>query len=280
MNRLDCAAGRLTWVDTAPDRSGGPTIMLLHSSAGSSRQWRRLAERLAPQWRVLMPDMIGYGATPMTGPSPTLADELALLTALADRIDGPFHLAGHSYGAAVALELACLMPERILSLAVYEPVAFALLCQAGRQEAWQEIAALARRHIDLVDEGDLAGAAAAFLDYWIGPGALAMLRPEMQQYVAASMAKVAAEWRDLFQLQLPAGHYAALTMPALLISGDATTLAARSVAEVLQPQLADLRWIVQPGLGHMAPVTHPDLINPLFEDFLAEIAGRRQRQGV
>lgn len=273
MPMLDSAAGPLAYFDNAPVRPGAPVVMLLHSSAASGMQWRKLVRDLTPGYRTLVPDLVGYGLSPSTAAAPTMADEIARLRALAELADGPFHLIGHSYGAAVALELARAMPERIASIALYEPVAFALLRMAARQAAWDEIAAVATRHICLVEAGDLAGAAVAFLDYWVAKGALRTLPEELQHYIVRSMGKVAAEWRMTFAAAPRPDDFAVLTMPVLLLAGEATTLASRGVADLLRELLPAAEWRLLSGLPHMAPVSQADQVNPLFLDFLQRQAG-------
>lgn len=280
MPLLESEAGVIAYFDNAPVSAGAPTVMLLHSSAASGQQWRRLVGCLTPQFRVITPDLIGYGHTPMTAHAPTMADEIALLLALSRQIDGRFHLIGHSYGGAVALELARALPERIASLALYEPAVFGLLRQSGEQAAWAEIAAIARRHILLVEKGDLAGAAVGFLDYWIGKGALMAMPLQTRMYIVSRMRKVAEEWRTIFSAQAggyEAGDYAALTMPILLMRGEASTLAARKAADLLGRRLPAPRRQSLPGLAHMAPLIQPDRINPLLADFLAAAAALRRR---
>lgn len=275
MPMLETAAGPLAYFDNAPVDGNAPTAMLLHSGAASSQQWRRLIQSLTPRYRVLAPDLIGHGNTPLPQTAPTVEHELALLAALADRVGGPFHLIGHSYGGAVALKLACAMPERVASLAMYEPVAFHLLRAAGESEGWAEISAIARRHVALVDRGDLAGAAMLFIDYWAGKGALLAMPEEMRHYVVARMSKIAADWRLL--LAAPAGpvDYAPLRMPVLLMSGAASPLAARSTAAILRDLLPAVEWHLLPGMPHMAPVIQADRVNPLFIDFLERQAAGR-----
>ena len=36
------------------------TVLLVHSGGFTSRQWRKLADALAPHFRVLAPDLLGY----------------------------------------------------------------------------------------------------------------------------------------------------------------------------------------------------------------------------
>lgn len=273
MPMLDSNAGRLAYFDNAPVGDNAPTVMLLHSGAASSQQWRKLIQSLTPRYRVLAPDLIGHGNTPLTQTAPTVDHELALLAALADRIAGPFHLIGHSYGGAVALELACAMPDRVASLALYEPVAFHLLRVAGESEGWAEISAIARRHVALVDKGDLAGAAMVFIDYWVGKGALLAMPEEMRHYVVGRMHKIAADWRVLLAATPGAVDYGPLCMPVLLMSGTASPLAARSTAEILRDLLPAAEWRRLEGLPHMAPVSQPERINPLFCAFLNRVSG-------
>lgn len=275
MPMLDSNAGCLAYFDNAPVDANAPTVMLLHSGAASGQQWRKLIRLLTPRYRVLAPDLIGHGHTPLTRTAPSVAHEVALLAALADRISGPFHLIGHSYGGAVALELACAMPDRIASLALYEPVTFSLLRAAGESEGWAEISAIAQRHVALVDAGDLAGAAMVFIDYWGGKGALLAMPEEMRHYVVGRMGKVAEDWRMLLAATSRPADYGVLRMPVLLMSGTASPLAARSTAEILRDLLPVVEWHLLEGLPHMAPVSQAEQVNPLFAAFLESQSPRR-----
>src|SRR5262245_10636432 len=108
----------------------GETVLLLHSSAASGGQWRSLAQRLQTRYRVIAPDLHGYGQSdqaPLPA-EPGLADAAALVEAvLAREAAGRIHLVGHSYGGAVALRFAADRAERLLSLTLIEPVSFHLL---------------------------------------------------------------------------------------------------------------------------------------------------------
>ena len=102
--------------------------------------------------------------------------------ALIDRCeDDKVHLVGHSYGGGVALNVALARPDRIASMALYEPSAFHLLRQLGERgaEPYAEITGVARSICQGVVTGDYRGAVAAFVDYWNGPGSLecACVRP-------------------------------------------------------------------------------------------------------
>lgn len=278
---IDTAAGRLSYFDNGCVEGDVPRLMLLHSGAASHRQWRPLIAALGRGWHIVAPDLIGHGETPMPdhGRS-TLEEEIARLTALLERMDGPVHLIGHSYGGAMALELARRQPQCIASLAMYEPVAFGLLRDSSQRDAWREIALVAQRHIDLVANGDARTAAIAFLDYWVGPGALLAMPEHMQAYVTGCMRPVASEFRELLQAGgTAAAGLKSLTMPVLLLCGSETTLAVRGVIAELHHLLPAPRYINLAGATHMAPLLQPDLVNPLLTDFL-DIAAQVARRGL
>lgn len=280
---IETNAGPLSYFDNDCVERDAPSLMLLHSGAASHRQWKALIARLGRHWHVVAPDLIGHGDTPMPADgTPTLEDEAVRLAALLERLEGPVHLAGHSYGGAMALELARRQPRRIASLAMYEPVAFNLLRDSIHRDGWREIALLGQRQIDLVAHGEMRTAAIGFLDYWVRPGALLAMPDHMQAYIIRCMPAVAAEFRALLQVgNAVAADFGSLTMPVLLMSGSETTLAVRGVMAELRRLLPAPRYVTLTGAAHMAPVQQPDLINPLLLDFLdvaAQVAGRGLRQ--
>ncbi|MFG1489887.1 alpha/beta fold hydrolase, partial [Oceanospirillum sp. HFRX-1_2] len=134
-------------------------VLFLHSSMSSGQQWNALRESL--DLPSVAPDISGYGTAlmPINKRSEhQLAFELA---ELADQVpDQPFHLVGHSYGAANALRLARLQPEKVISLTLFEPVAFHLLSKDDPQQ--QSVHALSQKIENFIDQHDPASAAACF----------------------------------------------------------------------------------------------------------------------
>ena len=81
----------------APERRSA-TLVCLHSSAASGRQWQTLTPWLDRGLRVHTPDLLGYGADEAwpTGWPVSLVDEAARLEPLLDAEPGGVHLLGHS----------------------------------------------------------------------------------------------------------------------------------------------------------------------------------------
>ncbi len=96
---------------------GAPPLLLLHGLGGDSTSWTLNQRALAAGRQVIAPDLPGHGQSAREvgdGTVPWLGE---FLTRLPDELGiGTFHLLGISYGAAVAMDLAGHLPDRILSL--------------------------------------------------------------------------------------------------------------------------------------------------------------------
>jgi len=246
------------------DVGQGPPVLLVHGSAASRRFWRALVERLAPRYRVIAPDLLGYGESAWH--SGIRATDLDVVSAFARAVGEPLHLVGHSYGGALALRAARDLGSRLASLALIEPVAFDLLDGAARAE----IEAVAGRHLELVADGELEACAAHFMGYWIGSDAWAAMPAEPRARIVATMPKIAAEFRLLFRHPEALRTYRRLRVPTLLVRGTRTTLAAHQVVERLTATLPQCDLVAIEGAGHMAPLSHPDAVNAALETHLAQ----------
>ena len=143
-----------------------------------ARNGARSGNKLGARYRVLAPDLIGYGKTaPWSGQGEfSLAQEAAGVLGLVDP-DRPLHLVGHSYGGGVALHIARTRPELLRTLTLIEPSAFHLLHGGARgdTDALLEIFGVAAQARAALASGDYMGGFGRFVDYWGGPGSWAAL---------------------------------------------------------------------------------------------------------
>jgi len=97
------------------DRGVGEPILLLHGQPGSGSAWLPLVGLLAPEFRVLAPDRVGYGATP--GEAVGLAENAELAARyLVDAGAGPATVVAHSWAGGVGVLLAHRYPHLVRSL--------------------------------------------------------------------------------------------------------------------------------------------------------------------
>lgn len=94
----------------------GDAIVILHGFPGNAQDWLPLARRLAGQYRVIVPDLRGFGRSDY----PDSFDELsvqaqaqAILSALDRAGTDRFALVGHDFGMAIAVKLAVLAGGRV-----------------------------------------------------------------------------------------------------------------------------------------------------------------------
>ncbi|HEX6698469.1 MAG TPA: alpha/beta fold hydrolase [Solirubrobacteraceae bacterium] len=87
------------------EEGAGDPLVLVHGAGTSSAIWHRVTAHLASEYRVLAPDLPGYGGSPAAGPGFAL-DEVAdgLVAGLeAAGVPAPYDLVGHSMGGAIAI---------------------------------------------------------------------------------------------------------------------------------------------------------------------------------
>lgn len=129
VERIESAGARLV----TPVASGvmawrawgaGPPLVLLHGASGSWTHWIRNVLPLADRFRVLAPDMPGYGESDAP-PEPHTAEGLAELVAAGiDRMLPPpaaFDLAGFSFGAIIGGLVAARLGARVRTLVLLGP---------------------------------------------------------------------------------------------------------------------------------------------------------------
>jgi pimeloyl-ACP methyl ester carboxylesterase len=176
------------------------------------------------------------------------------------------HLVGHSYGGGVALHVAHARPDRIASLALYEPSAFYLLKQLGDQgtAALSEIVAIAGKTGEAVARGDHRAAAAAFVDYWSGQGAWEALRPGLQDALIRWAPKAPLDFAALIEEPILASAYRRLRFPTLVIRGEHAPAPTRLIADSLPFLMPSARLSLVAGAGHMGPLTHSEKVNALI----------------
>jgi pimeloyl-ACP methyl ester carboxylesterase len=228
-------------------------VVLLHCSGSSGAQWRSFEAKYGGRYRVIAPDLCG---------ADSLAAEAAPVVELINKLAEPVHLAGHSYGGAVALHIARTRPAMLRSLTLVEPSAFHLLRggDAIDAAALREITEISSKVRTSLAAGDYLDGFGTFVDYW-KPGSWDTMPAEKRAAFAPQLAGVAQNFHAIFSEAVAVEDLPHVRMPTLLLQGGGTKLPSRCVVSRLRAALPAARFHVVQGAGHMLPVTHRDQVN-------------------
>ncbi len=100
------------------DEGEGPVIVLLHGINSNAACWRTVIDTIGPEYRVIAPDLLGFGESPKPDIEYTADQHTAVLDAtLRDLgVTERFVLVGYSMGGNVAIRYAATHPDRLRRL--------------------------------------------------------------------------------------------------------------------------------------------------------------------
>jgi pimeloyl-ACP methyl ester carboxylesterase len=253
------------------EAGSGPVVILVHSSVSGARQWRRLMDDLKDRFRVRAVNLFGYGKTPPWPAETTqsLDDQARLVEAALPANVEEIYLVGHSFGGSVAMKAAARLAGRVTKLVLLETNPFYLLEQSGLLDAFAEAMDLRNCIKKYGALGEWATAAEKFADYWGGAGTWQDMPSERRIAFAEALKPNFFEWDAVMNETTPLEQWAHLLPAATLVVSDPNTVRPiREITELLRQSSPMWTYKEIATGGHMAPLTHPDLINPIVRSFL------------
>lgn len=243
------------------DAGHGEAVLFVHGLGGSHSDWRHQIEPCAHHFRVLVPDLRGFGASSAGTRRidiPQLArDLLALLDALGiERC----HLVGHSMGGAVALQLALDAPQRVGRLVIANSV------PSFSTPSLRRYGEFLYRLLLMATVGPVALAHISARRMFPGEA----LRAERARVIARSRAN--RRWPYL-QALLSISRWSVrerlpyLQLPALVIAAEHDYFA-REESERFAHALPHAEFTWFPGAHHALPSEQPDAFNARVCAFL------------
>ena len=100
-----------------------PVVLLLHGSPGDGGNFELLAPLLAERYRLIAPDLPGFGVSSSVVPDYSILAHARYALALLDRLGiEQAHVVGFSMGGGVALHMADLEPDRVRSIVMLSAI--------------------------------------------------------------------------------------------------------------------------------------------------------------
>ncbi|WP_035483792.1 alpha/beta fold hydrolase [Algoriphagus marincola] len=108
------------------EKGSGQPVVLIHGFCEVGAMWEDFAQELSQSFRVLCPDLPGFGKSPLPKPQISLEETAVMLEEWMEEhsIQDPM-IIGHSLGGYVALALLELMGSKIKGIGLFHSTAFA-----------------------------------------------------------------------------------------------------------------------------------------------------------
>jgi pimeloyl-ACP methyl ester carboxylesterase len=219
-------------------------LVFLHGVALDGSVWQPQLQAFPG---ALAPDIPGYGSRQLEGE--------ADLGELEDVVEGA-DVVGHSFGAAVAVDLAFRRPGAIRTLTLVNPL---LLGRSSNVTAWSTC-------VERAKAGDLDGARATWLGCPLFDGARDQVRAAIAAYRGAHWIGVT---RTVFYVSDPALRLHELALPVLVITSTRDQDSFRAMAREYHETLPHSR-LEELDAGHTSPAECPEPFNALLRRFLNE----------
>ncbi len=261
--------------------SGPAPAVLLHCTLGHAGAYAKLAEGLSDLVHITSFDQPEHGrAAPWTGEGDlqdyVLAMTRELVEAEAARTGQRIHMIGHSFGGTVAVRLAQEAPDLLASLTLIEPVMVATAYLDHPQMKAQQSQVLSDFYAAM--EREDRDTAARLFSALFGDGRPWEAIPEKTRASIANrihmiVAGDRAVHEDCYGLASGKPLYRE-TLPTLLMNSTTGGPVMEATFAGLKKRIPQARHVLfaQKDIGHMLPLTHPELVSSEIRAFWTGIA--------
>jgi pimeloyl-ACP methyl ester carboxylesterase len=229
----------------------GDTVLLLHGFGASGDSWNRCASSLTKKYRVIAPDLPGWGAsTRLENASYGYPAQIGRIHRLTQELKlDRFHLAGHSMGGFLASAYAAQFPDKVISLG--------LVCPHGMTEPQpSELARSVEKGDNWLVASSLAGFNRLLDNLFVRrPYIPSAVIKYLGQLMVRNSAKSAKIFDELQHNQPPLiQRLPQIQAPAFIVWGGQDRVIHVSCAELFRANIKRAELLILPQCGHM-PIT-------------------------
>ncbi|MFN3703641.1 alpha/beta fold hydrolase [Thermomonas sp.] len=256
---VEAAGHRWVYAHRAATDPAAPVVVMVHGFTGSKENWYPLARALGRRYRLLIPDLPGWGESERKpgaayGFVEHAENVVAFIAALSPQ--QPVILLGHSMGGGIAALVAARWPERVAKVGLFNAAGvrfddnrFGLDVLAGKNPFAVKDRATLRHYIDTVFFDD---AAKPWIP-WPFSAALIAGRRADAAFEQAVLDRIGRGDESL----LPGEEAANIRQPALLLWGRQDAVIDPSALALYAARIPQARQVLLDGCGHMSIMERP-----------------------
>lgn len=243
----------------------GPALLLVHGFPLDHSMWNEQIASLSNQYRVIAPDLRGFGKSDGAGEVTTMADFADDVAKLVDHlgIEEPIHFCGLSMGGYVAWQFFLRHRAKLASLMVCDSRAAADSPEAaeGRRKTAAKV---------------LAEGSAVVAD--------AMLPKLFGEWVRSAMPEVVEATDRVMRRTSPVAvaaalvgmaaridftpHLAKVDLPTLIVCGEHDVISPLAEMKTIADAIPGAKFCAVEGAGHMSPLEKPQIVSGAIREFL------------
>ncbi|MBN8870704.1 MAG: alpha/beta fold hydrolase [Solirubrobacterales bacterium] len=257
----------------------GPPVLLVHGITSSSRTWKSVMPRLAENYTVIAPDLLGHGRSAKPQGDYSLGAYASGMRDLLVALDVPkATVVGHSLGGGIAMQFAYQFPDRISRLVLVDsggigrevnpalraatlpgaeyvlPVLFTPTLHDAGLKVRNFLAGIGLR-----GSADVEGVAEGFASLTEADARRAFIHT-VRSVIDPTGQRVSAADR----------LYLTRDIPSLIVWGDCDRIIPVSHADLAHELMPGSRLEIFPGAGHFPFNDDPDRFIEVLEEFIAE----------
>ena len=242
------------------DEGKGFPLVLVHGFLGSSKMWKPQIDFFKYHFRVITPDLPGFGrSNKATSHNSIQSIANLLLDCLEEKKIDKFHLLGHSMGGMIVQEMAKKSGGKISKLVCYStgpkgemPGRFETVDQSRENIKKNGLEVTAK---NIAQTWFVLGEKAKYFDLCLEAG-------KQTSIEAADNALIAIKnWDGVKNLQ-------DIKNNTLIIWGDKDKSYNLGQAQTLEKNISDSNLVIFEGCAHNVHLEQPDQFNHTIKDFL------------
>lgn len=278
LQQTQAAGHRWAYAVREADRTNAPTVVMIHGFTGSKENWYLLAERLRGRYRLVIPDLPGWGDSErIEGQDYGFAAQSKRVAAFIDQVakrqGSQVVLLGHSMGGGIVALTAADHPEDANRVALIDAAGvrfkdnrFGQEVLAGKNPFGVEDDASLKRYLDTVFHIDDAKPSIP----WPASRAVIDWRKQQARFEQSVLDRIGRSDERF----LPGQAAARIRQPALLLWCRQDAVIDASAMDLYAAQMPQASKVLLDGCGHMSIVEKPDEIAAAIEMLINQGAPR------